>query len=297
MATVLANTWWLFVADRFGTEFVIHHFQEELINRFKGTSITSGHKPWHYYLTHAPGALLPGSLLLLPLLSTRFRDTLRSQRKGIPERDRLLRFCCSTTILSIILLSLSTGKSNRYLMPLYPLVAIIFTHLGIALERHWNRFHFQKALLLLCSLIFLSRVPMAAVIAPSRNAKDSVSQIAAALVERAAESDNTIYVLEMFERWVPFYLQKKGITVSRLTPENTRAMKEANVGKKLLLLINVEDEEWRLSQLPEGDSTVTVVEEFATRKHRWKLLKIPANLSWQFNPEPLIPTRPTLPSG
>jgi 4-amino-4-deoxy-L-arabinose transferase-like glycosyltransferase len=292
-AAVLASIWWLLVAQRLGFDFIAYHFQEELVHRFTGESVITDRKPWHYYLSHAPGALLPWSLLLLGLFRRTVREDVKSAMNRRSSAD-LIVFSCCVIVPSICLLSLSGGKSNRYLMPLYPFIAILLTYLGSSIELTWQRFSLRKCVIAIASLMFISRVPVALLYAPWKNARDSSSAVIQEIAQHAA-GQKKVYILEAFERWVPFYLLKANVAVERLSPAVVAQLKGVSDEKKLLLLLNVEDEDWRLGQIAPFDNSLQVVSELKTRKHRWKLLSVQANQTWRFAPKERIPTRPSTP--
>jgi 4-amino-4-deoxy-L-arabinose transferase len=126
--------WFAMVYLRLGTEPLEHFFLRENLERFAGQSYDAG-RPFWYYLTTYLGEGAPWSLFLPLALA---RDPLRP---AVSRAQRGVRFLALWLGLMLVPLSLSRGKIDYYLLPLYPPVSLLlgrfFTRAWQGLERGW----------------------------------------------------------------------------------------------------------------------------------------------------------------
>ena len=127
----LGGGWFALVYARMGSEPLVHFFFKENLERFAGEAYDVGRPFWYYppaYLL----AGLPWSLLLVPAL----------RRVARADGSALL---AAWGLLALLPLSLSRGKLDYYLLPLYPAIALVVarwlfaTAPWDAFDRAWSR--------------------------------------------------------------------------------------------------------------------------------------------------------------
>lgn len=110
-----------------------------------------------------------------------------------------------------------------------------------------------------------------------RNQSRSVKPVAASIIQEVP-TDAPLYTLEMFERWVVYYVMRGGKDVIRLTPSNVLALQEQ--GKDIYLLLNVEEESWRKEQMVKYRDEIKVLKEYPKAKNpiemELELVRVPA---------------------
>jgi 4-amino-4-deoxy-L-arabinose transferase-like glycosyltransferase len=127
---VLAGGWFVAVYGRLGPEPLSYFFLRENLERFAGEAYDVGRPFWYY----PPAYLLTGlpwSLLLVPALARTRRDDASS-------------VLAAWIGLAFVLLSLSRGKLDYYLLPLYPAIALLVgrwltLHTWTRFDRGWGR--------------------------------------------------------------------------------------------------------------------------------------------------------------
>jgi 4-amino-4-deoxy-L-arabinose transferase-like glycosyltransferase len=138
----LSLSWFAAVAARLGVGPLAYFFLHENIERFAGETYDSGRAPWYYLVTYlAEGA--PWSLFLPPALLA-----LRRVQPGADAQRPVSRagpvFLSQWLLLMLVPLSLSRGKIDYYLLPLYPAASLLIGgYLNAAwsrAERVWGRF-------------------------------------------------------------------------------------------------------------------------------------------------------------
>jgi 4-amino-4-deoxy-L-arabinose transferase-like glycosyltransferase len=121
--------WYIAVVARLGWEPLNYFFLRENLERFSGSTFDSGRGPGYYLLTYfAQG--FPWSLFL-PVAMVR----VRGEKTG--ESAHNARRLLYALALMLAPLSLSRGKLDYYLLPLYPLVAIVIGRQLVSVE--WRR--------------------------------------------------------------------------------------------------------------------------------------------------------------
>jgi 4-amino-4-deoxy-L-arabinose transferase-like glycosyltransferase len=135
---VVGLGWFVAVYLRLGSAPLEYFFLRENLARFAGETYDTGRAAWYYLPTYLAEGL-PWSLLF-PLAATRLagRGVDAAAEGG---RARLLLYWVA---LMLVPLSLSRGKLDYYLLPLYPPIALVVGHhLAAApwgrLDRAWGR--------------------------------------------------------------------------------------------------------------------------------------------------------------
>jgi 4-amino-4-deoxy-L-arabinose transferase-like glycosyltransferase len=129
--------WFVLVYQRLGTEPLAYFFLRENLERFAAQTYDTGKPPWFYgpiYLALG----LPWSPFL-PLAAARLLG-----RGAAPEAKRSARLLVLWPLVVLVPLSLSRGKLDYYLLPLFPAVSLLIgRHLAApgwdALDRGWAR--------------------------------------------------------------------------------------------------------------------------------------------------------------
>jgi 4-amino-4-deoxy-L-arabinose transferase-like glycosyltransferase len=158
---VLGLGWFYFVWMRLGAEPLRWFFLRENLQRFAGATYDAGRPPW-YYLTTYLATGLPWSLFMPLAAWTAFR----ARTHDTAGTARTLRVLLAWAALMAVPLSLSRGKIDYYLLPLYPPLSLaVGAHLvrgpWSGRERTWAR-----CVLVLCALL-LAALPAAALRVPS----------------------------------------------------------------------------------------------------------------------------------
>ena len=118
VAVAIASPWHVFMALRH-PEFVEIYFGRQSLERITRGSDDTGSEPWWYYLRIIGEGYWPW-LVTLAL------GVLAWHRCGPGERDRrLLLLCAIWCGVWLLLLSLSAGKSSRYLLLVWPIAGFI----------------------------------------------------------------------------------------------------------------------------------------------------------------------------
>jgi 4-amino-4-deoxy-L-arabinose transferase-like glycosyltransferase len=127
---VMGFGWFVVLLTRLGWDPLEYFFLHENLERFAGDTYDDGRAAWYYLVTYLAEGL-PWSLVLLAALA---RDLRRVPQE--PGRDGA-RLLAAWVGLMLVPLSLSRGKLDYYLLPLYPAVSLI---VGRYLSRpSWSR--------------------------------------------------------------------------------------------------------------------------------------------------------------
>ena len=148
------------------------------------------------------------------------------------------------------------------------------------------------AIAFLCTVMLSLRVGQAALFAPHRNFVRSVKPLAAEL-QADLPSGEPLYVLEMFERWIFYYMTRDGRSVFRLDPDKISKLPEDG---EVLILLHKGEEYWRVNELFTYSSEVEIVKEYSSPKEEFVLVKAPAKIASQLRIRELFPTTRTVPS-
>lgn len=153
----------------------------------------------------------------------------------------------------------------------------------------------QSLTTLFLSLVLLMvtvRIAERTVYVPLRNATRTVIPLAQQIHDRVP-AGQPIYTVEMFERWVVFYLKLLGRDVYRITPELESRFKDSS--EPLYLLLTFEEESWRILQLRQYTEQAKLIAEPQNRQNHLLLLQVPANVTPYLETSPTFPTYPSAP--
>ena len=145
-------------------------------------------------------------------------------------------------------------------------------------------------MLVLC--MFAARDAQRFIYAPYRNFERSVKPIVAK-IESDLPPGAVLYNVELFERWINYYLKHKGRESYRLSPEEANNPRALN--GRAYLLLHHDEESWRVEQLREVDPTVKVIEEFNRPKAHFLLVEADAAALKHLKPHESFPTKPSHP--
>jgi 4-amino-4-deoxy-L-arabinose transferase-like glycosyltransferase len=110
--------WFALVTARMGTEPLAHFFLRENLERFAGEGFDVGRPAWFYVPAYLAEGLPWSPLLPIALLSL--------WRRGGDAPGRAAgRFLAAWAALVLVPLTLSRGKIDYYLLPLYPAVSLL----------------------------------------------------------------------------------------------------------------------------------------------------------------------------
>jgi 4-amino-4-deoxy-L-arabinose transferase-like glycosyltransferase len=125
---VVGLGWFALLYERLGPQPLAHFFLRENLERFAGATYDSGRAPWFYAVTYLAEGL-PWSCFL-PLAIVRL---VRERRRDEGAAARLLALWLA---LMAVPLSLARGKIDYYLLPVYPVAALIVADY---LHASWSR--------------------------------------------------------------------------------------------------------------------------------------------------------------
>jgi 4-amino-4-deoxy-L-arabinose transferase-like glycosyltransferase len=143
---VLGLGWFALLYRRLGPDPLVYFFLRENLQRFAGDAYDVGRPVWFYLPTYLAEGM-PWSLFLPLAILRGHRD----------ERGRAgIRLLAAWALVAFVILSLSRGKIDYYLLPLYPAVSLVIGRLFAAaswppLDREWAR----AVLLLAAGCLFL----------------------------------------------------------------------------------------------------------------------------------------------
>ena len=113
----ISGAWILSVVNQVGWDPLTGNLQQEVTRRMFNLNRLHPNELFFYPLGILAG-LAPWTLFLIPSFSKKYS-------RSYPEKQRLLRFLWSWVISGIVLFSLMSSKSNRYLLPLYPALGLL----------------------------------------------------------------------------------------------------------------------------------------------------------------------------
>lgn len=329
---------WREVRSIFSTEVLVRFIQDvKADERGRGT---------FFYIGSLIRGFAPWTFLLLGLAVTAGRTQVAEKFR----RNRgLVIFCAGIIVPSLIIFSAASGKSNRYLFPLYPFLAPLLAlcaaglpavvrpdvvrrlvalagaaaaglvaglalgldmlpfsgrllaaavTLGSGLGVYLQVYRKGEANWIRIAAVFtvwavLSRLPFSIMFDGVRNRTYSIRPTAAA-IEKQIPAGEPVYVAELFERWLPYYMKRDGINTLRLTPEIAAEM--AGRPGDFFLLLNDDYEGWRKAQLERGGAAVEELGRYRSAKSDFVLLKVPQTAAKLLEPKPVFAAVPTRPS-
>ncbi len=337
---------WLWKLSEFiGGDALRSQFRVEILQR--ALSDNAHPRGPFFYLVTVALCLLPWTLGIVAASVKAIREHTFSAFKN-PGANRFLLWNVCILLPSLLLLSFSTGKSNRYLFPLYGVLANIclysFWSIKDSLvERYlffWGRVVVLAAMITgillpvyvrvngvpqqflwlmsvagffmlaglfyalfkgarrevmvsVCLLALLFQVGKVKVFAPQRNAQRSVKDVAAQ-VNFLVPKPQAIFTVELFDRWVNYYLKRLGRESFRLTPAFAEEMRRENAGTQYLLL-DTEHETWRLEKLKALDPNAEVLRTFRKMKTGYILVRVNGARLHELKLQENFPTVPTPP--
>jgi 4-amino-4-deoxy-L-arabinose transferase-like glycosyltransferase len=371
-ALVPLLAWLLLFVYRTSWGTLIQIFNEELLQRVS-LDASNDVRPRDalFYLYSIPLTMLPWSgLYLLFLLSTAWEGIKRYFQKATPTLEKgslrsppsstttLTRVLVTSCIISLLVCSMSSGKSARYLFPLIPflsllltigivrcfelnqqgiktLVRILFAATGIlaplallgttlyliwtnsAILQDIDSIRFVLCLGVVSFLaLFLTTVPKetswgrifilayllvivirftdVSIATPYQNSQYKVREVAEQL-HSAVPPGKTLYTLEMFERWICFYYIQGAGEVKRLTPAiATEYATPDKAQEDVYLLLNKEEEGWRLPQLLAHDDKTNIVMSIPSKHKVYLLVRTSGGALQYTKPRKLFPTNRTV---
>lgn len=270
--TIIAAWIWL-LAREVSLEILWHHFNFEVLARVQSDPLADERaRPAFFYLGTVLGGALPASLFLL------FPAFWRQK----PPAAEITRFCAGLIIPSLIVFSCASGKSSRYLLPVLPFVIT-----WIVANTTLSKEAATRILVTVLTVFLIARLGYAFAYAPQRNAKLSVRPIANRIMTAGYHD---LFILEMFERWLPYYLLRGGVSVKRLTPALAAHLNDSD---EYDVLLSRRSEEWRLQQLLEDQRTK--LETFPYIKADFVVAKVRGSTLKKLKLSELFPTVSTAP--
>jgi 4-amino-4-deoxy-L-arabinose transferase-like glycosyltransferase len=127
---------------------------------------------------------------------------------------------------------------------------------------------------------------------PHRNATRSVKLLAENVALELQGSP--VYTVEMFERWVVYYVKRIGIPAYRLTPVQLAEFGEG-ADSRTLLLLAVEEEAWRFHQLRQYDASTSIRKVFPHLTSGSYVLETSGEALTHLGLSPTFPTYPSIP--
>ncbi|MCC6954624.1 MAG: glycosyltransferase family 39 protein [Deltaproteobacteria bacterium] len=133
------------------------------------------------------------------------------------------------------------------------------------------------------------------VFAPLRNVQHGVIPLASE-IDAVVPKSAPIHTVEIFERWIPYYLQRAGRTVERATPSTAASIASSGgfEGRAYLLLTHIE-EFWRVLQLQSIDTTTRIIFDSGEREDHVLVVECDARaLPYLFFQRelPVVPSEP-----
>ncbi|MCU0242065.1 MAG: glycosyltransferase family 39 protein [Vicinamibacteria bacterium] len=148
----VSASWFVAVYIRLGAEPLRYFFFQENLQRFAGATYESNYGPWFYLATYLTQGW-PWSLFIPLAVITAIR--------GLPPtaaQDRWLSLTISTMLIP---LSLSRGKLDYYLLPVYPLASLLLSSsFAQAAARVWTTWGRAIAVVGICGLLAIALAPI-----------------------------------------------------------------------------------------------------------------------------------------
>jgi hypothetical protein len=226
------------------------------------------------------------SINLSVMLFSELRNTVFERR--LLQLGKWLSLLVVSALPFLALFSTVPGVSRSTLIIAAALSALPLVFLAGSCIRKRIR-HCVIAILL---TVLAARIDMLLVFAPFRNVTRSVKPIAAE-IDRLLPPGAVLYNVELFERWITYYLKHLGRETRRLTPE--AALAPAAVNGRAYLLLNEGEESWRLDQLREVDPKLRILRRFGDAHDSFLLVDAAADSLRVTEPHSYFPTVPSPP--
>lgn len=127
---------------------------------------------------------------------------------------------------------------------------------------------------------------------PIRNSEKSVKYIAKE-IDSALPQGAIVYNIEFFERWVNYYLKHLGRETYRLNP--VESLNPSNINGRSFILLQEEEEGWRLEILKKLDRSLKVLRIFQSNKVHFLLVEADSNFLKYLKTQSYFPTVPSEP--
>ena len=150
----------------------------------------------------------------------------------------------------------------------------------------------RGALIVFLSTFLIARLGYQYLYVPHRHSERSV-RAAAREIQQVVSPGAQIFTLEMYERWLLFYLKLKGLESYRVTPSFAKSMTDQD--KRLFLLLNEKDELWRMTGIRQHDSKMKLVKRIPSGNDVFLLLDVSAAALSFLELQERFPTSPTEP--
>ena len=306
IALLLFSIWLLPLIIRIGPEDLTEIFNTELISRFTsdskagirgrgaffyGQSLFLGTFPW--------SGIVAGMLIFLIIKAPR---TLKQILLPATDIEKFAWFSC---VPYLLFLSLASGKSPRYALPIYPFVAIIIAAVVI---RGSHALHdvskaipdlkqvsLRKLVLSFILLLLVIRGSYSFVYGPLRNRALSIKPVVTQFNE-ALPTEEPIYVAELFQRWLLFYLRTLGHRPLRITPTLVKSF-EQKKDEKIFVVLDGIHESFRLQDFTAAQIPYEEIKRVKTVKGPFVLIRMLARDIKIFHPERIFPTVPSWERG
>ena len=200
----------------------------------------------------------------------------------------LLTSLCAVVALGIPLVLSFEGVSRGFIV----LCSLVLSLGFFLISRSSLKERKRLALIACASIMFCLRFGQTHVYASHRNTVRSVKPVAEE-IHSLLPVGVPLYTLELFERWVCFYLKQQGRESIRLTPALVERRNESDT---YYFLLNKEEESWRLEHLQQHAVEYRLLKTLVAGKHTFLLLEFPAAALTLFKPRAVFPTTPTIPS-
>ena len=208
--------------------------------------------------------------------------------------ERML-FICAKVVLPVVVLGLLVtpfvltldGVSQESVLLSVGGVLLAVAALYFASRKE----HRLGALVSLCLLMLTLRVGQMTVFSPHRNATRSVRPIVESITA-ALPPGNEIYTLEMFERWINYYLKHQGVRSKRLTPARAQSLSKSRA--EIFMLLSTDEEGWRIEQIRSHDSEMDLIGTYKAGKEEVALLRVSTAVLPRLHPRRLFPTNATV---
>ena len=141
-------------------------------------------------------------------------------------------------------------------------------------------------------LAFSVRVGETEVFIPYRNNELSVKWVAE-IVNSELPPGARIYNLELFDRWLTYYLKRMGRESYRLESANLPDLSAVN--GRSYVLISGNEEQWRVEEIRAVDPNSRIVHDFSETRDKFILLELDSEKLGQLRYTKMFPTYPSRP--
>lgn len=292
---LIMSAWLIPFVYQVGLKVLFNYFHSEVFQRILSDD---AHKHGtFYYFWQLFVVSLPWSLLLMTTLIyfSRYANERSSLLKDF-FKSNFFVFNLVTVIVIVLLLSLSLGKSARYLFPAQASIINLCLYSYLILAKKDFFCFSNKSLMKIFSftilLMFFASIVFSEGYAPFRNQKRSVKLIAGE-IHNQLPYEQELLTLELFERWVLYYLKHKGRVTKRLTPQLA-----TELGKQIgtsYILLGKNDEDWRLEQIKGLDPNSLVVQEYPHHRDSYILVRVNNTVLAKLKPHDYFSTKPSKP--